>query len=411
MDFENVIERTQESEGRGAYVTVKRPASSPEASPRGLYLAELVGVARQCSNVTGSSCSARPPSSCWGRAFPPAGPSTTAHDRVVSADPADATPHVLDGKVETILPMGNRVYVGGSFTQVRNADDSRVIPRRGLFALDPATNRVDEAFVADFDVNPDRAQERGVKALAPAPGNNELFVGGEFGTLNGVAARKLVKLNAVNGARDPGFDVSVSAGGEGPGGPRPAAVPGRRLHHRRGPAPSRSGRRRRRHRRARPRRRRRLHLSPPGQRTPGRDDRSDARRHHAGGRRQLHRRRRAAPLAGRPASTSAPDRPGCSTGRPTASTTATRRASSAAPRPSTAIPATSTSRPTGPTSSWSPPAATPAEGRCATPPAGGRSQPGAPPSSRPGPTTAAATASPPWPSPAPRSTSAATPAG
>jgi hypothetical protein len=133
------------------------------------------------------------------------------HDRVVSADPADATPHVLDGKVETILPMGNRVYVGGSFTQVRNADDSRVIPRRGLFALDPATNRVDEAFVADFDVNPDRAQERGVKALAPAPGHNELFVGGEFGTLNGVAARKLVKLNAVNGARDPGFDVSVSA--------------------------------------------------------------------------------------------------------------------------------------------------------------------------------------------------------
>ena len=134
-----------------------------------------------------------------------------AHDTLVSADPADATPHVVDGKVDAILPMGNRIYVGGSFTQVRNANESRVIIRRGLFALDPATNKVDETFVADFDVNPDRAQDRGVKALAAAPGHNELFVGGEFGTLNGAAARKLVKVNAVNGALDPTFNVSVSA--------------------------------------------------------------------------------------------------------------------------------------------------------------------------------------------------------
>ncbi|MEW6472214.1 MAG: hypothetical protein AB1679_08080 [Actinomycetota bacterium] len=134
-----------------------------------------------------------------------------AHDTLVSADPADATPHVLDGKVEAILPMGNRIYVGGSFTQVRNADESRVIPRAGLFALDPATNKVDETFVANFDVNPDPALDRGVKALAPAPGHNELFVGGEFGTLNGAAARKLVKVNAVTGAADPAFNVSVSA--------------------------------------------------------------------------------------------------------------------------------------------------------------------------------------------------------
>src|ERR671918_461052 len=133
------------------------------------------------------------------------------HDTLVSADPADATPHVVDGKVDAILPMGNRIYVGGSFTQVRNASESRVITRRGLFALDPATNKVDETFVADFDVNPDRTQDRGVKALAAAPGSNELFVGGEFGTLNGAAARKLVKVNAVNGAVDPAFDASVSA--------------------------------------------------------------------------------------------------------------------------------------------------------------------------------------------------------
>src|SRR5918911_1681948 len=78
-----------------------------------------------------------------------------AHDSLVSPDPADSTPNIVDGKVDAILPMGNRIYVGGSFTQVRNAGESRVIPRSGLFALDPSTNKVDETFVANFDVNPD----------------------------------------------------------------------------------------------------------------------------------------------------------------------------------------------------------------------------------------------------------------
>src|SRR5207248_30015 len=58
---------------------------------------------------------------------------------VVSANPAAATPNIVDGKVDAVLPMGNRVYVAGSFTGVSNAGESRVIPRHGLFALDPAT--------------------------------------------------------------------------------------------------------------------------------------------------------------------------------------------------------------------------------------------------------------------------------
>ncbi len=146
-----------------------------------------------------------------GSGLPPGKALYAAHDTLVSADPADATPNIVDGKVDAILPMGNRIYVGGTFTQVRNAGESRMIPRAGLFALDPATNKVDETFVADFDVSPDPAQGRGVEALAPAPGNNELFAGGGFGTLNGATARKLVKINAVNGAADSTFDVSVNA--------------------------------------------------------------------------------------------------------------------------------------------------------------------------------------------------------
>src|SRR5438445_1499106 len=51
---------------------------------------------------------------------------TQSQPAVVSADPADTTPNVVDGKVTAILPMGNRIYVGGTFTQVKNAGDDRI---------------------------------------------------------------------------------------------------------------------------------------------------------------------------------------------------------------------------------------------------------------------------------------------
>jgi hypothetical protein len=130
----------------------------------------------------------------------------SAHDRVVSADPAENTPHVADCpgcKVNAILPMGNRVFVGGVFTHVHNKGESgRLIPRSGLFAFDPNTGLVDESFVANFD--------GAVEALAPAPDGQSFFVAGDFGTLNGVPMRKLAKLSVTSGAPDPGFSVSLS---------------------------------------------------------------------------------------------------------------------------------------------------------------------------------------------------------
>ncbi|MGH9034521.1 MAG: hypothetical protein ACRD0O_02055, partial [Acidimicrobiia bacterium] len=57
-------------------------------------------------------------------AMPSAGALYSAHDKVVSADPGESTPHVVDGKVTTILPMGGRVYVGGTFTQIKQTKDA-----------------------------------------------------------------------------------------------------------------------------------------------------------------------------------------------------------------------------------------------------------------------------------------------
>ena len=51
----------------------------------------------------------------------PAGAVQTPESVVVNPDPADWTPHILDGQVNAILQMGSKVVVGGTFTQVRRA--------------------------------------------------------------------------------------------------------------------------------------------------------------------------------------------------------------------------------------------------------------------------------------------------
>ena len=131
------------------------------------------------------------------------------HDVIVSEDPVDNTPHVLDSpehppisgetkvKVTAILPMGDRIYVGGTFTGVRNKDSSQKLTRRGLFALDPASQQVDPTFVVDLD--------GAVEALAPSPDGNAVFVAGKFNTVNDGDFPKLAKLDARTGAPIAGF--------------------------------------------------------------------------------------------------------------------------------------------------------------------------------------------------------------
>ena len=43
----------------------------------------------------------------------------TAQTTIVSADPSNWTPNVLDGKVEAIAQVGNTMLIGGTFTQLQ----------------------------------------------------------------------------------------------------------------------------------------------------------------------------------------------------------------------------------------------------------------------------------------------------
>jgi hypothetical protein len=112
-----------------------------------------------------------------------------AHIRVVSANPVNYTPNVGNGTVLAIATVGNRVYVGGTFTTVTAVVPSGSAPvtRRYLFAFDRTTGRM-LPFAPALDAP--------VDTIAPAPDGTSIIVGGRFSTVNGAAQRSLAMLRA-----------------------------------------------------------------------------------------------------------------------------------------------------------------------------------------------------------------------
>ena len=127
-----------------------------------------------------------------------AGPPPAAHDRVVSDDPADHTPHVLDGRVNAIVQVGSTVIVGGSFDQVQ-VPGGDIVARRNLFAFDAATGAISTEF---------RPGVNG-KVFALATDGTHVFVGGDFSRLSGGDTFRLGKLD-LQGKRVVGFSAPVT---------------------------------------------------------------------------------------------------------------------------------------------------------------------------------------------------------
>jgi hypothetical protein len=133
---------------------------------------------------------------------------------VVSSNPADWTPHVLDGKVAAIVQVGNKIVAGGQFTQVASAAaPTTAIARSNILAFDATTGAIDTAFAPLLDGQ--------VESLAVAPDGLHVFAGGSFTKINGVAQKSLVKLRLNDGARITAFkgrtnarvkDMAVSGG-------------------------------------------------------------------------------------------------------------------------------------------------------------------------------------------------------
>jgi hypothetical protein len=121
---------------------------------------------------------------------------------VVSANPVNWTPNVLDGEVRAIAVVGNAVVVGGDFRRIGDAAMDRQGQRPYLFAYNRSTGAV-------LPFAP--ALDGPVSALAAGP-DGTVYAGGEFRYVNGYARRGLARIRVSDGALNTSFGATITDG-------------------------------------------------------------------------------------------------------------------------------------------------------------------------------------------------------
>jgi hypothetical protein len=117
----------------------------------------------------------------------PASAVNTAQSSVVATNPADFTPHVMNGSVNGITQIGDNIVAVGTFTTVRQTLTSADIIRNRIFAFNATTGAID----TDFNPN------LGGAANSVDTDGTYVYVGGSFGSVGGNAAiKRVVKLTA-----------------------------------------------------------------------------------------------------------------------------------------------------------------------------------------------------------------------
>ncbi|MFI0351481.1 hypothetical protein [Actinomadura sp. 9N407] len=136
-------------------------------------------------------------------AAPPAS-ADMAHSAVVSTNPANNTPHVLDGTVRAIAVVGTRVVVGGNFTKVKEAGSGKpTIARANVFAFDAATGKIDTKFVPKVD---------GTVYTLETGASGTVYAGGTFKNVNGTKTGTVALLLATTGAPVKTFQAKIPWG-------------------------------------------------------------------------------------------------------------------------------------------------------------------------------------------------------
>lgn len=112
---------------------------------------------------------------------------------VVSDDPVNNTPDVLDGNVNSVIQIGDKVYVGGVFKSVQERGSTTTIAKTNIFAFSAATGKLDPTFLPVLTGG-------GVDEILQAPDGN-LWIAGFFTKVNGLAkTQKIAKINPTTGA-------------------------------------------------------------------------------------------------------------------------------------------------------------------------------------------------------------------
>ncbi|MFD1847298.1 PKD domain-containing protein, partial [Arthrobacter flavus] len=123
---------------------------------------------------------------------------------VVRSTPVNYTPHVLDGIVFSVAEVGNTIVLGGSFTRVQASAGGPVLTRNGVVAFNKNNGQISTGFAPQFNST--------VRSVVAAADGQSVYIGGQFGTLNGASTPKVVRLALSNGARITAFNAgSINA--------------------------------------------------------------------------------------------------------------------------------------------------------------------------------------------------------
>ncbi|POH60676.1 PKD domain-containing protein [Arthrobacter glacialis] len=120
---------------------------------------------------------------------------------VVRSTPVNYTPNVLDGTVFSIAQVGNTIVLGGQFTQVQASTGGAVLSRNNIVAFNKDTGAISTTFVPQFNST--------VRSVVASADGNSVYVGGQFGTLNGASVTKVTRLAISNGAKVAGFNPGL----------------------------------------------------------------------------------------------------------------------------------------------------------------------------------------------------------
>lgn len=137
-------------------------------------------------------------------AIVPAAAAVQPTGSLVSIIPAAGTPHVLDGRVNSIVRLGGAVILGGQFSQAREDDSATILARANLLAFDETTYRISTTFLP--------VTNGPVSVVLAAPDGQSVYIGGSFTTVNGVTAKNLARVRLSDGSLMTTFNPATVAG-------------------------------------------------------------------------------------------------------------------------------------------------------------------------------------------------------
>jgi PKD repeat protein len=127
------------------------------------------------------------------------------HTSVVPETVRTTMPVITSGEITDLEYIGDRVFVAGSFSSIRNntSTNRTLYTQPYLASFNLRTGLVDAGFRPTFGGG-------GVTEVEASPDGTKLFVVGRFNTVNGVTKRKVASLNPATGAPVTGFTAHAN---------------------------------------------------------------------------------------------------------------------------------------------------------------------------------------------------------